>query len=163
MNLNPTLLGVLIILMVSLSIYTWMRHEAAIRRWWEELWKKRRGRRQLKPKSPEVCPQCTVWSHILPGHGQRHPRAWHEVRSKSGRRKRIDTRGYACQNPECEYRRVTDPALLYGQLIKARSGYKLKFVSSIIRLGERAAFRARLLSRQRDLGARVPSPGWPRG
>ena len=39
-----------------------------------------------------------------------------------------------------------DPALLYGQLIKARSGYKLRFISSIIRLGERAAFRARLLA-----------------
>jgi hypothetical protein len=31
-----------------------------------------------------------------------------------------------------------DPALFYGRLIKARSGRKLKFVSPIIRLGERA-------------------------
>ncbi len=111
MNLNPTPLEVLILVLVSLSIYAWMRHEAAIRRWWTELWKKRRGRRQLKPKSPEVCPRCTVWSHILPGHGQRHARPWREVRSKSGRRKRVDTRGCACQNPACEYYGVTDPAI----------------------------------------------------
>jgi hypothetical protein len=39
-----------------------------------------------------------------------------------------------------------DASLLYGQIIKARSGYKLKFVSSIIRLGEPATFRARLMA-----------------
>ncbi len=43
MNLNPTPLEILILLVVSLSIYAWMRHGAAIRRWWTELWKKRRG------------------------------------------------------------------------------------------------------------------------
>ena len=111
MNLNPTPLEILILLVISLSIYAWMRHGAALRRWWAELWKKRRGRRQLKPKSPEVCPWCTVWSHILPGHGHRHARPWREVRGKSGRRKTVDTRGYACQNPACEYYRVTDPAI----------------------------------------------------
>ena len=111
MILNPTPLEILILFVVSLSIYAWMRHGSAIRRWWAELWKKRRGRRQLKPKSPEVCPKCTIWSHILPGHGQQHARPWSEVRGKSGRRKRVDTRGYACQNPVCEYYRVTDPAI----------------------------------------------------
>jgi hypothetical protein len=99
MNLNPTPLEVLILVLVGLSIYAWVRHGAAIRRWWAELWKKRRGKRHLKPKSPEVCPRCTIWSHILPGHGHQHARPWKEVRSKSGRRKRVDTRGYACQNP----------------------------------------------------------------
>jgi len=96
MILNPTPLEVLILVLVSLSIYVWMRHGSAIRSWWRELWKKHRGKRHLKPKSPEVCPRCTIWSHILPRHGQRHARVWQEVRSKSGRRKWIDTRGYAC-------------------------------------------------------------------
>ncbi len=36
--------------------------------------------------------------------------------------------------------------LHYAQLIKACSGYKLKFVSSIIQLGERTVVRARLLA-----------------
>jgi len=43
--------------------------------------------------------------------------------------------------------------LLYAQLIKARGRGKLKFVFSIIRLGERAVIRARLLAL--DLSGRV--------
>ena len=33
MSLNPTPLKVLILVLVSLSIYAWMRHGAALRRW----------------------------------------------------------------------------------------------------------------------------------
>lgn len=33
MNLNPTPLEVLILVLVSLSIYVWMRHGSAILRW----------------------------------------------------------------------------------------------------------------------------------
>ena len=37
MNLNPTPLEILILLVVSLSIYVWMRYGAASRSWWVEL------------------------------------------------------------------------------------------------------------------------------
>jgi hypothetical protein len=111
MTLNPTPLEALILVLVSLSIYVWMRHGSALRNWWGELWKKHQDKRHLKPKPPEVCSRCRAWLHILPGHGRRHARAWQEVRSKIGRRKTVDTRGYACQNPACEYYGVTDPAV----------------------------------------------------
>ncbi len=48
MKLNSTSLEVALFLVVSISIYVWSRYGKRIQRWWEELWKRQRGRQQLK-------------------------------------------------------------------------------------------------------------------
>jgi IS1 family transposase/transposase-like protein len=61
--------------------------------------------RQLKPRCPIDCPACrlasmpssAVVSAPLP------VRPWSEVKCRQGAPKRIDTAGYACPNPQCQY------------------------------------------------------------
>jgi hypothetical protein len=43
MDLNPTPLEILILLMVSLGMYIWACYQSQIRNWWKELWKKQRA------------------------------------------------------------------------------------------------------------------------
>ena len=64
--------------------------------------------RPLRPRSPDDCPACretipppppTTTSPIPP---------WRTAKSRGGRHKTIDTEGYACPNPDCEYYGLTD-------------------------------------------------------
>ncbi len=79
------------------------------RRWWRRIkqdWKDRKPRR-WKPKSPDDCDHCcagiTLQSVL---HQDVVPYA--EVKSPRGRKKRIETAGYACPNPDCAYCGITD-------------------------------------------------------
>ena len=66
--------------------------------------------RQLKPRCPDDCPACRLTSTPSSG-GEPAPvlvRPWSEVKSRRGAPKRIDTAGFACPNPQCQYVGNTD-------------------------------------------------------
>ena len=66
--------------------------------------------RLLKPRTPDDCPVCRLASTASSG-GGRAPapvRPWGEVKSRRGAPKRIDTAGFACPNPQCQYFGSTD-------------------------------------------------------
>jgi transposase-like protein len=66
--------------------------------------------RLLKPRSPDDCPAChsssTISAGVRPAPALVRP--WSEVKSRRGAPKRIDTEGFACPNPQCQYFGNTD-------------------------------------------------------
>ena len=64
--------------------------------------------RLLKPRTPLYCPACCHASTPYSVVGPAPVRPWHEVKSRRGAPKRIDTQGFACPNPQCPYLGVTD-------------------------------------------------------
>ena len=66
--------------------------------------------RLLKPRSPDDCPACRLVSIVSSvGEPASAPvRPWSEVKSRRGAPKRIDTAGFACPNPLCQYFGSTD-------------------------------------------------------
>jgi len=66
--------------------------------------------RLLKPRTPDDCPACRRASPassagVLPSVPVR---PWREVKSRKGAPKRINTEGFACPNPQCQYFGNTD-------------------------------------------------------
>ena len=61
--------------------------------------------RLLKPRSADDCPACRLVSIVSSvGEPASAPvRPWSEVKSRRGAPKRIDTAGFACPNPLCQY------------------------------------------------------------
>ena len=70
--------------------------------------KKKRKRRRLKPRSADDCWQCRLGLHLKPRAAAREVTPWREVKSKAGRKKQSCSEGYACPNPVCKYRGITD-------------------------------------------------------
>ena len=66
--------------------------------------------RLLKPRSPRDCPACRLSStHLSVGESAPLPvRPWHEVKSRRGAPKRMNTQGFACPNHKCPYFGITD-------------------------------------------------------
>src|SRR5258708_16184368 len=62
--------------------------------------------RLLKPRSPRDCPACTLSSAVESAPAPVRP--WHEVKSRRGAPKRVDTHGFACPNHQCLYFGITD-------------------------------------------------------
>ncbi len=66
--------------------------------------------RFLKPRSPHDCPACrlssTLSSVVKPAPAPVRP--WHEVKSRRGAPKRVNTEGFACPNRKCLYSGITD-------------------------------------------------------
>ena len=108
MKFNPTFLEFLIFLLTCLSLYVWLKHGRRIHRWLQEYFRRRRGPRSLKPKSPEDCPLCTRDICFLPHRPKLEVIPWSERKSPRGRPKTIDTNGHACLNPLCDYFAVAD-------------------------------------------------------
>jgi transposase-like protein len=72
--------------------------------------KRSRPPRLLKPRTPDDCPACRLTSEVLSA-GMPAPvpvRPWREVKSRRGAPKRINTKGFACPNPQCQYFGNTD-------------------------------------------------------
>jgi transposase-like protein len=62
--------------------------------------------RLLKPRSPRDCPTSTLSSVV-----ESAPPpvcSWHEVKSRRGAPKRVNTDGFACPNHQCPYFCITD-------------------------------------------------------
>jgi IS1 family transposase len=67
--------------------------------------------RLLKPRSPDDCPACRQ-QLAIPTRDARLPvRPWRQLKSRRGAPKRIDTQGFACPTPSCDYYRITDAAV----------------------------------------------------
>jgi len=69
--------------------------------------------RLLKPRCPDDCPACRLASTPSSG-GEPAPlpvRPWSEVKSRRGAPKRIDTQGFACPNPQCQYFGMTEASI----------------------------------------------------
>src|SRR6266702_6030857 len=69
--------------------------------------------RLLKPRSPHDCPACRLAS--TPSSGEEPAplpvRPWHEVNSRRGAPKRVNTEGFACPNRKCPSSGITDAHL----------------------------------------------------
>jgi IS1 family transposase/transposase-like protein len=94
-------------LVVGVLMLWLLRREVS--RWWRRAsqdWKERRPRR-WKPKSPHDCDLCCggVTLHRLI---ERKVVPYCELKSARGRKKRVETSGYACPNPDCCYCGITD-------------------------------------------------------
>lgn len=69
-----------------------------------------RSPKPLKPRSEDDCPHCRT----IPVRSTRlrladpPPPPWNQVKNLCGRRKFIRTEGYACLNPDCRYRLITE-------------------------------------------------------
>lgn len=111
MKINPTLLEITLLLIVSLCVYAWARYGEKIKRWWKELRRRWRAAPQLTPRSPEACPLCARGYHRLPRRPRHDVVPWPAVKSSAGQKKRVDTTGYACTNRRCRYYGITDPAV----------------------------------------------------
>jgi hypothetical protein len=61
--------------------------------------------------APDDCLDCRLAPAEHGPSRAQGPRPWREVKSKRGRPKKHDSRGYACMNPACEYYKVTDAAI----------------------------------------------------
>jgi IS1 family transposase/transposase-like protein len=66
--------------------------------------------RPLRPRTPDDCPACCAAPSVPSAAPAASPRVrpWGEVKSRRGAPKRILTEGFACPNPDCKYRGVTD-------------------------------------------------------
>ncbi len=66
--------------------------------------------RLLKPRTPDDCPQCRrdKASPVVEMATRLPIRPWSELKSRRGAPKRIDTQGYACDNPACAYFGIAD-------------------------------------------------------
>lgn len=111
MKFNPTFLEILIFLTVCILIFIWTKYGRKIRRWLQDYFRRHRGPRSLKPKSPEDCPLGTRDICFLPHRSKLEIIPWSERKSPRGRPKTSDTSGHACLNPLCDYFAVADPEI----------------------------------------------------
>ncbi len=66
--------------------------------------------RLLRPRTPDDCPVCRQQPVAIPlaPSSRRHIRPWCARKSRRGAPKRINTHGFACPTPSCDYYRITD-------------------------------------------------------
>ena len=86
MKINLTVLEIIILLVFCLLTYVWAKYGKRIKKWWEELHKRRRGPQQRRPRSPEACPECAKGIHWLPRQLWPEVIPWSEVKSSRGRK-----------------------------------------------------------------------------
>ncbi len=85
------------------------------------MWWKRNGRRLKRllkswqarlprhyAKSEEACPHCQAKAQVTVKRLQTEGVPYVQIKSRRGRRKGLNTEGYACPNPECAYFRIRD-------------------------------------------------------
>ena len=111
MKINLTFLEVLLfVLCLSLTVI-WLKYGKRLKRWWKEWRKQYRGPRQLRPREPGDCPECARGYHRLPRRPRQDVVPWSEIKDPRGRKKQVDTTGYACLHIWCKYFGNTDPAV----------------------------------------------------
>jgi hypothetical protein len=86
--------------------------------------------RTWKPKSPRDCACCQTGVNLVPLPNPNSVVPWSECKSTRGRKKTIDTKGFACPQPDCHYFGITDAdihALVgYGWIDQAQTIRKLR-------------------------------------
>ena len=71
----------------------------------------RRGARPLRPRPPDDGAQCRAAAAAPPPASPTRVIPYGQLKSPRGRKKTIDTRGYACPYSDCRYLNITDPAV----------------------------------------------------
>ena len=124
MNVERLLICLLVLYLLHLL---YQRHQSRLRRWWQR--SKDHLPRRWKPKSPRDCVCCQSGISLVPLPDPNAVVPWSERKSKRGRKKSIDTSGYACSSSGCEYLGITDAevhALVgYGWIDQAHAIRKL--------------------------------------
>ncbi len=129
--------------------------------------------RSLRPRTPADCPLCQLTADaplpvapIIP---------YSQLKSRRGRKRSLDTAGYACPTPDCDYRQITDPEVDSSNLSPAIqnrigthnlrvSGSNPIFVSpKHRRLLQLAGGVFRLMNVLRRFAGAASSPGSPAG
>lgn len=67
--------------------------------------------RKWKAKTPHDCPACQAGLSLTIRPIRREANPWHECKCSRGRKKTIQTQGYACLNPACDYHGITDASV----------------------------------------------------
>lgn len=107
------LLWVIIAILVAIIIK--QRHGKIIKRWWQAYQHRNKQKRKwsLKPQSPEQCPSCQAEIELrlvnVEPVGPIQP--WSERKGRGGRKKVIDTQGFACTEVTCEYEGIRDVSI----------------------------------------------------
>ena len=99
---------IILILGIALLRAWWKPYRRRIQRWWKRT--KDQLPRQWHPKSPEDCPLCQaeVAGITEPVFDIQAVEPYQESKSRRGRKKTIQTEGYACPYSECKYFGVTE-------------------------------------------------------
>jgi transposase-like protein/IS1 family transposase len=91
-----------IILGLALMQAWWKLHRSKVKRWWKGV--KDRLPRHWRPKSAADCPLCQLETRIEKQPEPREgPAPYRAIKSARGRKKQLDTEGWACPNECCNY------------------------------------------------------------
>jgi transposase-like protein len=97
---------IIMLLGVALLQAWWKLYRGKVKRWWKRT--KDRMPRHWQPKSPADCPRCQGGEEneevVLPV----ETRPYAERKSQRGRKKQLDTHGWACPNEGCDLFGETD-------------------------------------------------------
>ena len=107
--MHPEPLNLLIFLILCVLWIWWIRRPHGSGKTPEPSKPKRR--RRLRPRTPDDCSQCKAEADQEAKEPQkRDVIPWSKVKSPRGRKKRIDTEGYACPTRKCDYAGIYDAA-----------------------------------------------------
>jgi hypothetical protein len=106
MNVERLLLCLLILYLLHLL---YQQHRTQIRRLLQR--SKDRLPRTWKPKSPRDCACCQTGVSLVPLPDPNAVVPWSQRKSTRGRKKTVDTNGFACPQPGCDYFAITDANL----------------------------------------------------
>jgi len=98
------------IILIQIGLLAWLlwrQWRPRLKRLWQQHVKPRL-RRRWKPKAPEDCPACQPGVHWAQHPIRRDVMPYAQRKSRRGRRKSIDTHGWACLNPAGYYFGITD-------------------------------------------------------
>ena len=84
----------------------WKLCRGKVQRWWKRT--KDRMPRHWQPKSPADCPRCQGGEEIEEVVLPVERRSYAERKSQRGRKKQLDTHGWACPNEGCDLFGETD-------------------------------------------------------
>ncbi|MCB8945281.1 MAG: IS1 family transposase [Ardenticatenaceae bacterium] len=121
MKFNLTFLEFLVFLLFYILLFLWFQFGRRLRRWWHDYFRQRHKPRSLKPKAPDDCPACNQLLSLLPSRPKPEVVPWSERKSPRGRRKTIDSNGFACLNPVCAYFAIAD-AQIHALVSNGRRG-----------------------------------------
>jgi transposase-like protein/IS1 family transposase len=95
-----------------LLVLIFMQRRALWRRF-KQLWVtwQQHGPRRWRPQSPHHCPHCQAGLKLHVLRSKADIRPYSARKSRRGRKKTVNTRGFACPNLHCAYRGVTDDTL----------------------------------------------------
>jgi hypothetical protein len=96
----------LCLLIVYLLYLLYQKHRTRLRRLLQR--SKDRLPRTWKPKSPRDCACCQPGIALAPLPDPNSVVPWSQRKSTRGRKKTVDTRGFACPQPGCDYVGITD-------------------------------------------------------